>query len=488
MKEFLLLMASCFLLSYCNAVKTTTTNPPVVITDSIPETSEPSDPIPIVSPDGFGSAALDYQKYCASCHGKEMEAFADQIVKWKHGTSKVEIIKSIKVGIVEEGMPAFAETFSNREIIDLANYIRNGIDEWEAEMPSEKEGQIFETENGRYRAELVSTAADIPWGMAFLPSGEMLITDRDGDMYLRKTDGTSVQIQNVPKVRSKNQGGLLDVELHPNYETNKWIYISYSKEKGDKATTAVIRTQLVGNQLVETQEIFEALPYWNTNYHYGSRLEFDNDGYLFITVGDRGKRDVNPQNLDNHCGKVHRIHDDGRIPDDNPFAEKANAKASIYSYGHRNPQGLIIDKKTGTIWEHEHGPRGGDELNIIKKGENYGWPVISYGINYNGTTFTDKTKMDGMLNPENYWVPSIAPCGMAQIEGEKYGDWEGDLLVASLRFNYLVRVIVKDDVVLGEEEIFKNIGRVRNVRMSPDGFIYVAVEDPGRIFKMVPMG
>ncbi len=490
MKNVMFSFLCLILICGCKSQKTPPGENPNT-TPEVPEVVE-TKTIPIVGPDGFGNAAKNYAEYCASCHGVKMEAFTDQIRKWKYGKTVPEIAKSIKVGMVKEGMPAFGATFSEQEVDNLAKYIRSGIDTWETYSFEDEpdEATVFETSAGKMRAELVFNKADIPWGMAFLPDGKMLVSDRKGDLYMKIGDGIA-QLDNVPKVVFNGQGGLMDIEPHPNYNQNGWVYFSYTKPDpngSDKMTTAVFRAKIPKTALTEIEEVFEALPYLPTQYHYGNRMEFDNNGFLFLTVGDRGKRDDNPQFLNNHCGKVHRINDDGSIPADNPFVNVEGAMKSIYSYGHRNPQGLIINKENGTIWEHEHGPRGGDELNIIKKGENYGWPLISYGINYSGTTFTDKTSDPKYKGPETYWVPSIAPCGMTMVTGDKYGDWKGDLLVGSLRFDYVAKVSVKDDVIFGEEELFPKIGRVRNVEMGLDGYIYVAVEGtPGKIYRMVPV-
>ena len=211
---------------------------------------------------------------------------------------------------------------------------------------------------------------------------------------------------------------------------------------------------------------------------------FDKDGYLFITIGDRARRDEHPQSLTNSCGKIHRLHDDGRIPNDNPFVDQPSAIPCIWSYGHRNPQGLIYNVSTDEIWETEHGPRGGDELNLIHKGLNYGWPIISYGLNYNGTTFTQITEKGGMEQPSLYWTPSIAPSGMALVTGSNYGAWEGNILAGSLRFNYVSRVAIEGGKVTGEERVLEGIGRVRAVEMGQDGYLYISVESPGRILKV----
>jgi glucose/arabinose dehydrogenase len=326
--------------------------------------------------------------------------------------------------------------------------------------------------------------------MASLPDGSLLVTDRAGDLWKVGTDKSKAKISGIPEVLSAGQGGLFEVLLHPKYEENGWIYLSYAKSKKENgrvmSTTALVRGKLEGNTFAQKEEIFEALPYFSTRHHYGARMLFDNEGYLFLTVGERGMQDINPQSLESDCGKIHRFYDDGRIPEDNPFYNTPNAKKSIWSYGHRNPQGLVIDRVNNVIWETEHGPRGGDELNIIKKGENYGWPVISYGINYNGTTFTDLTEKEGMVQPQLYWIPSIAPCGMSFVTSDKYPAWQGDILAGSLRFKYVNKVAIKEGAPNGEEKLLINVGRLRNVVQAADGFIYVGIEDPGTVYRLVP--
>ena len=429
----------------------------------------------------------DYKKYCASCHGDEMKTFINR--KWRYGNSWNEVFNSIKFGNDNDGMPAYKEVLSDKNIRELTDYILKSIESKtknEFKEPVNLAG-LIKSEEQKFRLDTVVTGLSIPWGMAFLPDGRMLITERDGELYSFKNKKLTL-IEGIPVVKARGQGGLLDVEIHPNFKKNNYIYLSYSKpnESGDKATTAVIRAKLKGNRLTKQEVIFEALPYSSTRHHYGSRLEFDNDGYLFVTVGDRGNREENPQNLDNHCGKVHRIHDDGAIPKDNPFVNKKGAKKTIYSYGHRNPQGMSIHPETGVIWAHEHGPRGGDEMNLIQKGENYGWPIISYGINYVGTKFTELTEEESMLQPKKYWVPSIAPCGMTFVSGDKYPNWKNDILTGSLRFNFLSRLKMNGDEVVKEEILLKGIGRMRVVEMGNDGLIYIATEKPGQIIRLIP--
>ncbi|WP_367180684.1 PQQ-dependent sugar dehydrogenase [uncultured Kordia sp.] len=337
-----------------------------------------------------------------------------------------------------------------------------------------------------YKAELVVDGIDIPWGMTWLPDGSMLVTDRSGELYHVK-DGQKTSIKNVPEVFARNQGGLLDVMIHPNYADNGWIYITYSivdkKEKGSH--TALIRAKLVDNALTSIEKLYQGSPNVKTAHHFGSRIAFDSDGYVYFTIGDRGKRDVNPQDITKDGGKVYRLHDDGRIPADNPFVGQKDAKEAIYSYGHRNPQGMAVHPETGQVWVHEHGPRGGDEINPVTKAVNYGWPVITYGINYSGTTITDETARDGMQQPLYYWVPSIAPSGMAFVTSDVYPELKGHLLVGSLKFQYLeFLTLTKDEKVAKREKLLDGIGRVRSVRQGPDGFIYVGIDGEG-VFKMI---
>lgn len=334
--------------------------------------------------------------------------------------------------------------------------------------------------------ETISTDFKNPWSFTFLANGDLLVTEKDGDLF-RLSDGNKIRIEGMPDVYVRGQGGLMDVETHPNYSENGWIYLTYgeSSSRGDGGNTAVMRARLDDNTLKDQEVIFKALPETSRGQHWGSRLTFDKEGYLFVSVGDRGAHNENPQSLSNHSGKIHRIHDDGTIPDDNPFVDQNNAVGSIYSYGHRNPQGMALHPATGDIWSHEHGPQGGDELNIIGKGKNYGWPVITYGINYNGTKITDLTAKEGMEQPATYWVPSIAPCGMTFVTGDKYPSWNGSILVGSLKFNYIHRVELDGNKVTFQEKILDGFGRMRSIKQGPDGFIYFSVEGKG-VFKINP--
>lgn len=435
--------------------------------------------------------ATNYKNLCAGCHGEKIDMFVDR--KWKFGNKKEDLVKSVTFGHANEGMPAFGESLTDKEISGLADYILNGIKNVDkyTKTATDPISDVFKTEEMTIKLETVAEGLDIPWGMAFLPSGEMLVTDRNGKFYKVKADKSLQLINGAPEVLAKGQGGLLDVALDPKFASNRLIYLSYSKFKNVDgavlATTAIMRAKLDGNTLSEQKDIFVAEPYSKTQHHYGSRMQFGKDGYLYFSVGDRGNEQGNPQEIkENSLGKVHRIKSDGSIPADNPFVKRKDVSPSIYAYGHRNPQGMTIHPVTGKIWTNEHGPRGGDEVNIEEPGKNYGWPVITYGINYNGKPISNLTAKEGMVQPIHYWIPSIGPSGLAIVTGDKYKNWKGNLLSGSLRFKFLQRSVLKDNKVVKEEILFKNIGRVRDVRMAPDGFIYIAVESPGKVYKLVP--
>lgn len=347
------------------------------------------------------------------------------------------------------------------------------------------DNQVSTPENISFSAELVVEGLDIPWGMAFLPDGSLLITEKSGEI-LHFRNGSTTEISGVPEVYDRGQGGLLDIALDPDYASNGWIYLTYASGEGPGSGghTALARCKLAGNSLTDLEVLYKASPNTTAGQHFGSRIEFDREGYLYFSIGERGDRDVNPQDTERDGGKVYRLNRDGSIPADNPFVGSDGLDA-IYSYGHRNPQGMARHPETGEIWVHEHGPRGGDEINVVKKGANYGWPVITYGINYSGTPITDRTEMEGMEQPIHYWVPSIAPSGMAFVTSDHYPGWEGSLLVGSLSFQYLERLEMQGETVLKREKLLEDIGRVRNVRQGPDGLIYVAVEGEG-IYRLNP--
>ena len=337
-----------------------------------------------------------------------------------------------------------------------------------------------------FKADILDKSLKNPWGMAWLPDGRMLITERSGEILVFKGDkNTGEKLKGVPAVLNKGQGGLLDIQLHPDYKNNGWIYITYSKPVEGGATTAVMRFKLRGNELVEKKDIFMAKPALPADYHFGSRIVFDKDNFLFVVAGERGTK-PKVQDLSNDHGKIHRIYDDGRIPKDNPFVNKPGASPSIWTYGHRNPQGMVYDRANNRIWAVEHGPKGGDELNLIEKGKNYGWPTVTHGTDYDGTIISNLKEKEGMEPAKRYWVPSIAPCGMLLVTSNKYPAWKGNLLIGALSFRYIANVKLNGTSYAGEEKLLEDIGRVRHVAQSPAGIIYAVTEGPGQLIRLTP--
>jgi aldose sugar dehydrogenase len=430
-----------------------------------------------------------YTQYCSSCHGEKVEAFVDR--KWKHGNSKEELIKVITNGVVDAGMPSWKAVVSKKDISELADLISKSLKNVEQyKFTQAPKTNVYVSGKMTIKLDTVATGLDSPWGLTQLPNNDILITDRSGSLYKIGSNKEKVKIKNTPEVLAKGQGGLLDIEIHPEYSKNGWVYLSYSKYKVvegvNYTTTAIVRGRIKEDTFVDSEEIFEAMPYTKTTHHYGSRIVFDGKGYMFFSVGERGLHFEYAQSTENDLGKIHRLHDDGKIPTDNPFYNTAPNRPSIYTYGNRNPQGLVYDKSNDWVWETEHGPRGGDEINVIKKGVNYGWPTISYGINYDGKPITNLSAKEGMEQPEYYYLPSIAPSGTALVTSDKYGDWKGSLLIGSLRFNYLERVVLKNNKFSSNQKELLNIGRMRNIKQGSDGYLYVGVENPGMVFRLVP--
>jgi len=346
---------------------------------------------------------------------------------------------------------------------------------------------VQRSEHHQYRVVTVVEGLEHAWSIAFLPDGDMLVTERAGRLRIVRNDTLLPDsVPGVPAVLAQGQGGLLDVMPHPEFATNRLIYLSFSKPVGDgeRATTAVVRGRFENDRLTDVQEIFQA----DTRGagHYGSRLAFDREGFLFISVGDRqapprGDLEKHPaQDLSNHHGTINRLHDDGRVPADNPFVDSAGAKPEIWTYGHRNPQGLAFHPETGDLWANEHGPQGGDELNLIQKGRNYGWPVIGYGVNYgSGSAIHDSTHREGMEQPVHYWVPSIATSGLLIYTGDRFPAWRGSIFVGGLAGEQLARLTMDGRRVADEESLVRGMGRIRDVRQGPDGLIYLAIDDEG---------
>ena len=352
----------------------------------------------------------------------------------------------------------------------------------------------LDVDNKTYKTQLMWPEITIPWGMVILPDGRMLATERAGTLLLLSENKSAIKIAGLPDIHANGQGGLLDIALHPDFEKNHLIFFTFASPegKGRGSNTALMQAKLNINKSRLTQQRVLYKGEFNTTdgEHYGSRIVIA-ENYIYFSIGDRGARDLNPQDTALDGGKIYRLNLDGSIPVDNPFIKKANiksakAKAAIYSYGHRNPQGLIQFGNTGEIWSHEHGPKGGDEVNLIQAGKNYGWPVISYGVNYSNTKFTELTEKEGMEQPKLYWVPSIAPSGMAFINSEKYPQWQGKVLLGSMKFNHLVLLEIVGGKVVKQTKLLEDIGgRVRNIIQGSDGYIYLGVDGKG-ILRLLP--
>lgn len=329
-----------------------------------------------------------------------------------------------------------------------------------------------------------------PWGLAFLPDGRMLVTERPG--RLRLLEGGRLRpepVRGLPEIRQHGQGGLLDVALHPRFRDNGLVYLSYAGGGREGVGTEVLRGRLVGDRLTDVQVIFRMQPKLDTGFHFGARLVFDREGRLYVTLGDRGHPE-RAQRLTNHVGTVVRLLDDGRVPPDNPFVGRVGALPEIYSYGHRNIQAAALHPESGRVWVVEHGPQGGDEVNVLYPGVNYGWPVITYGVEYGtGAPIGEGTHKAGMAQPLWYWAPtSIAPSGAAFYTGERFPRWRGDLLVGALRSRMLVRLKLDGERVVAEERLLQGIGRVRDVRMGPDGLVYLLTDAAdGQLLRLEPV-
>jgi glucose/arabinose dehydrogenase len=355
----------------------------------------------------------------------------------------------------------------------------------------------------RFKVVTVAEGLKNPWSMAWLPNGDMLVTERGGTLrIIRGGKLLPEPVAGLPPVRAQGQGGLQEVAVHPNFAQNQFIYLSYAKPRNDnkEGTTALMRAKLQGDKLVDAKEIFEAKAWNDAPGHFGARITFDGQGHLFMSVGDRmaglfprrpdGGMDPDvanhpAQKLDNHQGKILRLNEDGTVPNDNPFVGRAGALPEIWSMGHRNPQGLLFDRATNTLWETEHGPQGGDELNVIEKGKNYGWPVIGYGANYTiGTEIHQARNKEGMEQPKAFFVPSIGISGLMLYTGDKFPNWKGNLFVGGMAGNYrqLARFSVNGTTVTNREPLLFGQYRIRDVRQGPDGFVYIATDNtfPGQ--------
>lgn len=442
-----------------------------------------------------------YAQFCADCHGADMAGGkGPSLIKADWNDSGVRAAMTCKIieGYTEGGMPSFRATFDDAEALAIVNHIREtatrAIDPapaMERPLPS----GVQRSELHSYRIEPVAAGLDVPWSMAFLPDGRMLVTERVGRLRVIENGRLLPEpVEGVPKVVVRDEAGLMSVVADPDFATNGWIYLSFCDPgEGNTAMTKIVRAQLRGNRLEDEETVF-AIPrerYPRGYALFGGRIVFQGD-YLFFSVGVRDLENGGgwaAQDLTLPSGKIHRVFHDGSVPRDNPLAGNPGAFASIWSYGNRNPHGLAINPATGELWESEHGPRGGDELNHIRPGRNYGWPLITNGINYDGTPVTDKTAAPGFEQPVIDWTPSIAVDEIEFYTGDKFPRWKNNLFIGSLAQQKFLRIELDGDRVVHREQVFAGLGRVRDIKTGPDGFLYVALEfigKPGRIIRLVP--
>lgn len=433
---------------------------------------------------GTGAVQELYEQKCGACHGMKMESgIGGSLIDdtWKHGSSDEAIAKVIRDGAPGTEMIAFKEQLSEEQIRALVILIRERQQMTEPAVTSSSE--VITAGDLRLQLQPLMTSDSLLWGMTVLPDQSMLVTQRSGKLW-HYQNGNKQSISGVPEVWHQGQGGLLDVAAHPDYASNGWIYLAFSETSGKKnnqgrqvGATKIIRAKLKNNALVEQQMIF-SVPLneqVNRGWHFGCRLVLV-DGYLFFGIGDAGFPE-NAQKLDNVNGKIHRLHDDGRVPNDNPFVNDKDAIKSIWTYGNRNPQGLTYDAQRKILWEAEHGPRGGDEINVIEKGKNYGWPAITYGINYDGTPITDKTAAPGMEQPKHYWTPSIAVSNIDIYRGDRFKPWQGKMLVSSLAAQELRLLDIEAGQITGDTLLFNDRGRIRDVQIGLNGEVFLLINN-----------
>lgn len=456
----------------------------------------------VLGPTAQGVAAVDgaavAAKFCISCHGDEMAGGRAPGIRgahWRRARTDAEAMRIILDGRQDLGMPSFKDALSAEERGALIAYLRTPAPEakwswWP--FGSSSVSKSIHSELQEFRLEQVAAGFEVPWSIAFLPDRRMLVTERAGRLRIVNRGETSAPIAGIPRVWYRQDGGLLSLALDPEYNKNGWVYLSFSDPGRVSGTsmTKIVRGRITDGHWIDEQVVWEAPArfYHGGDDHYGCRLLF-HDGKLFFTVGERGyRRDA--QDLSTPSGKIHRINPDGTIPRDNPFVGRADAYPSIWSYGHRNPQGLAIDPRTGELWATEHGPMGGDELNHIRAGQNYGWPVVTFGREHSGAKISDFTSKPGMIDPVTQWTPSLAVCPLHFCTGDFYPKWKNQFLVGSLSLQEFRRVAVDGDREVHQETLFKGLGRIRDIQLGPDGYLYLAIEQRGangQIMRLMPV-
>lgn len=445
---------------------------------------------------GTGEVHQLYRQHCMVCHGQDLKgglggSLLDRS-EWKEIGPNISFIDYVLKGNDSVGMPPFEGVLSRSQIRSLEIYIDEKRQEAARGLASKKADGVYQAGGYAFRLETVVSGLDTPWSVAFLPDGGLLITERPGRLRIFREGKLSSPVERIPEAWATGQGGLLEVALHPDYPENLWVYLAYSASSGERDGRAVGMTRIVRGRIIDhiwmdEEVIFEApeSTHSASGLHFGTRMAFK-DGYLFFSVGDR-REENRAQDLSHPFAKIHRVHDDGRIPTDNPFREIPGSFPSTWAYGSRNAQGLDFHPVTGGLWASEHGPRGGDEINLIEPGKNYGWPVITYGMNYNGTPITDRTEAPGLEQPKHYWTPSIAVCGIDFYEGAVFPDWRNQLFVGGLRSNQLHRLEIEGDRVVSDTILLSGEGEVRDVASGPDGYLYLVLDEPGRIVRLVPV-
>jgi glucose/arabinose dehydrogenase len=436
-----------------------------------------------------------YQTNCAQCHGAELQGGnAQSLVDgvWQFGGGRWGMASTIQQGITHLGMPAFGLALSREQIDAVVGFLEEQEKAYDPQPRALPE--MIQSQEYDIGVEVFASDLEIPWAIDFLDPNTALITERPGRVRTVR-NGLLIEtpVQGIPEVLHEGQGGLMDVAVDPQFGDNGWVYLSYSHvldylRDGDErpaAMTRIVRGRIVANVWTDEQVLFEAPheTYITTRHHYGSRIVFDAAGDLYFSIGDRGRRPL-AQDLSKPNGKVHRIHRDGTIPSDNPFLTNETALPSIFSYGHRNPQGLAVHPQTDRLWDSEHGPMGGDEVNAIHGGRNYGWPEISYGRHYNGNILTRFEAKAGMEQPTWVYRPSTGVCGLDIYRGDQFPKWQGHLLVGSLKYESVDLLMVDGDRVIHRETIVKNLGRVRDVAVGPEGAVYVVLNGPDRVIRL----